>query len=123
MDKRDLLLYRAKVLLRTFNVNFPFNYISCFKLAEQAEGFERMAVTMKAVAELPGSLSVEERNLLSIAYKNVVASGRASWRVLSSLEMKEINRGDDEKASLIGEYRQQVESEVASMSCLALCDA
>jgi 14-3-3 protein epsilon len=44
---------------------------------------------MKAVAQQPQELSVEERNLLSVAYKNVVGARRASWRVLSSIESKE----------------------------------
>ena len=37
---------------------------------------------MKVVARMPTELSVEERNLLSVAYKNVIGSRRASWRVI-----------------------------------------
>ena len=52
------------------------------KLAEQAERYEEMVEYMKAVATAsPASedLSLEERNLLSVAYKNVVGArcGRA----------------------------------------------
>lgn len=43
---------------------------------------------MKAVATRPEELSIEERNLLSVAYKNVIGSRRASWRVISSIEQK-----------------------------------
>lgn len=42
------------------------------KLAEQAERFDEMVDHMKAVAQQPQELSVEERNLLSVAYKNVI---------------------------------------------------
>lgn len=42
------------------------------KLAEQAERYDDMADAMKAVTELDDELSNEERNLLSVAYKNVV---------------------------------------------------
>ena len=41
------------------------------KLAEQAERFDEMVDHMKSVATQPQELSVEERNLLSVAYKNV----------------------------------------------------
>ena len=58
------------------------------KLAEQAERFDEMVEHMKAVAQQPQELTVEERNLLSVAYKNVIGSRRASWRVISSIEQK-----------------------------------
>jgi 14-3-3 protein beta/theta/zeta len=44
------------------------------KLAEQAERYDDMTAAMKAVTEQGVELSNEERNLLSVAYKNVVRS-------------------------------------------------
>ena len=41
-------------------------------------------------------LTNEERNLLSVAYKNVVGSRRSSWRVISSIEAK-CDDGDKKK--------------------------
>ena len=41
------------------------------------------------VAALGQELSVEERNLLSVAYKNVIGALRASWRIISTIETKE----------------------------------
>jgi 14-3-3 protein epsilon len=58
------------------------------KLAEQAERFDEMVTDMKDVARQPQELTVEERNLLSVAYKNVIGSRRASWRVVTSIEQK-----------------------------------
>ena len=55
---------------------------------------------MKAVAEAGKDLTVEERNLLSVAYKNVIGCRRASWRVLSSIEEKEAN-GNNEALILV----------------------
>ena len=48
-----------------------------------------MVENMKKVATLDQELSVEERNLLSVAYKNVIGARRASWRIVSSIEQKE----------------------------------
>lgn len=46
------------------------------KLAEQAERYDDMAAAMKQVTETGVELSNEERNLLSVAYKNVVGARR-----------------------------------------------
>jgi len=48
-----------------------------------------MVENMKRVASSVQELTVEERNLLSVAYKNVIGTRRASWRILSSIEQKE----------------------------------
>jgi len=59
-----------------------------------------------------GELSVDERNLLSVAYKNVVGTRRASWRIISSIEQKEESKGSDKHVATIREYRQKIESEL-----------
>uniref|UniRef100_G3S3D6 14-3-3 domain-containing protein n=1 Tax=Gorilla gorilla gorilla TaxID=9595 RepID=G3S3D6_GORGO len=58
------------------------------KLAEQAERYDDMAACMKSVTEQGAELSNEERNLLSVAYKNVLGARRSSWRVVSGIEQK-----------------------------------
>jgi len=64
---------------------------------------------MKRVAALDVELTVEERNLLSVAYKNVIGARRASWRIISSIEQKEESKGGDEvKLALIKQYRGTV---------------
>jgi 14-3-3 protein epsilon len=45
-----------------------------------------MIESMKKVVESGQELNVEERNLLSVAYKNSVGSRRTAWRALSTLE-------------------------------------
>lgn len=67
-----------------------------------------MVESMKKVASLDVELSVEERNLLSVAYKNVIGARRASWRIISSIEQKEENKGAEEKLEMIRQYRSQV---------------
>merc|ERR1712038_135692 len=60
-------------------------------------------------------LSVEERNLLSVGYKNVIGARRASWRILSSIESKEKSKGNEEHEKAIKEYREKVEEELTGI--------
>ncbi|XP_020356488.1 14-3-3 protein beta/alpha-1 [Oncorhynchus kisutch] len=80
------------------------------KLAEQAERYDDMAASMKEVTEQGGELSNEERNLLSVAYKNVVGARRSAWRVISSIGQK--TEGSDKKLAMVNEYREKVEGEL-----------
>lgn len=70
---------------------------------------------MKNVAKLNEELTVEERNLLSVGYKNVIGARRAAWRILSSIEQKEESRGNEINAKRIKEYRNKVESELVNI--------
>lgn len=64
---------------------------------------------MKRVACLDQELSVEERNLLSVAFKNVIGARRASWRIISSLIQKEEHKGTPPKViALHEEYKSLV---------------
>jgi len=82
--------------------------ISRAKLAEQAERYDDMAAAMKKVTELAVEpLSTEERNLLSVAYKNIVGAKRSSWRVISSIQAKATD-----KEVLANEYRRKIEKEL-----------
>lgn len=85
------------------------------KLSEQAERYDEMKEYMKEVASSAnegGELSVEERNLLSVAYKNAVGSRRASWRIVSSVEQKEVSKGNNDNSDMGKEYRVKVEAEL-----------
>lgn len=89
------------------------------KLAEQAERYEEMVEFMEkvtgAAAEHGEELTVEERNLLSVAYKNVVGARRASWRIVSSIEQKEESRGNEARVATIRDYRAKIEAELDSI--------
>jgi len=74
-----------------------------------------MVESMKNVAKLNCDLTVEERNLLSVGYKNVIGARRASWRIMSSIEQKEESKGNDSNVKLIKGYRQKVEEELSKI--------
>ena len=92
------------------------------KLAEQAERYDDMAKTMKKVTEMGGKLSSEERNLLSVAYKNVVGSRRSSWRVISSIEQKmqqdtseAKHEANEAKQRMSREYKETITKELVQI--------
>ncbi|KAK9949421.1 hypothetical protein M0R45_004944 [Rubus argutus] len=84
-------------------------YVYMAKLAEQAERYEEMVSFMEklvvASTAAGSELTVEERNLLSVAYKNVIGSLRAAWRIVSSIEQKEEGRRNEEHVALVKQYR------------------
>ncbi|XP_013412894.1 14-3-3 protein epsilon [Lingula anatina] len=82
------------------------------KLAEQAERYDEMVEEMKIVAQQNIDLTIEERNLLSVAYKNVIGARRASWRIISSIETKQAQADDPKKLPMIKDYRLTVENEL-----------
>eukprot|EP00055_Hartaetosiga_balthica_P009956 m.41003 g.41003 ORF g.41003 m.41003 type:complete len:244 (-) comp6970_c1_seq1:47-778(-) len=84
------------------------------KLAEQAERYDDMAKYMNEVTMSDDELSAEERNLLSVAYKNVVGARRSSWRVVSSIEQKTAEPGSTRR-ELSSTYREQIEKELKTI--------
>mmetsp|Transcript_14870 Transcript_14870/g.27497 ORF Transcript_14870/g.27497 Transcript_14870/m.27497 type:complete len:254 (-) Transcript_14870:48-809(-) len=82
------------------------------KLAEQADRYEDMVSLMKSVVKQSPELTVDQRNLLSVGYKNVVGTRRTAWRTLSALESKEEKKGNTKNAELARLYREKVETEM-----------
>jgi len=85
--------------------------LDLIRVAETAERYEDMCqmvsqlVTMKSAKG--EDLDVDERNLLSVAFKNVVGAKRASWRTLAG-------GFDDVDEDLLVKYRGIVEEELSS---------
>jgi len=83
------------------------------RTAEAAERFDDMCTCMcelvKNAKANKTELSIDERNLLSVAFKNVIGARRASWRTLNA-------ESQDEKSSkLINSYKKQVETELKNI--------
>ncbi|KAH0505580.1 14-3-3 protein gamma [Microtus ochrogaster] len=84
------------------------------RLAKQAERYD-MAAAMKNVTELNEPLSNKERNLLSVAYKNLVGAHRSSGRVISSIEQKTSVDGNEMKIEMVRAYREKIEKELEAV--------
>lgn len=91
------------------------------KVSEQSERYEDMLETMKKVVNLGSELSVEDRNLLSVAYKNSISGRRSAWRALESLEKKEDSKKETRHVEHIREYKKKIQSELISI-CKDLID-
>lgn len=75
-----------------------------------------MVEAMKKVASMDLELTVEERNLLSVAYKNVIGARRASWRIITSIEQKEENKVCRKRGKIICSCRL-LNSAAATIHC------
>lgn len=81
---------------------------------ETTERFEAMRGYIKKVILMPGPLSVDERNLFSVAYKNCASPLRTSQRAFVQLETKEKNK-NSANLDLILLEKSKVESELTSL--------
>jgi 14-3-3 protein epsilon len=73
------------------------------------EFLEEMVKTKK------DDLSSDERNLLSIAYKNTISLRRQAIRTLLAYEMKEKKKDNSQYLNFIVEYKKKVENELINL--------
>jgi len=88
--------------------------VALARITETAERFEDMCTIMGKLVEKKKAtsqpLAVEERNMLSVAYKNVVGQRRSSWRTLFHDE--EAEEGSDLEKAQRKAYKNLVENEL-----------
>eukprot|EP00462_Mataza_sp_D1_P005263 CAMPEP_0175102112 /NCGR_PEP_ID=MMETSP0086_2-20121207/8230_1 /TAXON_ID=136419 /ORGANISM="Unknown Unknown, Strain D1" /LENGTH=269 /DNA_ID=CAMNT_0016376835 /DNA_START=32 /DNA_END=841 /DNA_ORIENTATION=+ len=82
--------------------------VNMARLSECSERYEDMCVFMRQLVlflcEGSQPLTTEERNLLSVAYKNVIGTRRASWRFFSTME--------DQQDETLTVYSSQIQKEL-----------
>jgi 14-3-3 protein epsilon len=77
------------------------------RVAEQAERFEDMVDFLKPVLDNKGaSVTSDERNLLSVAFKNLISSKRTAWRTISAIEQ---NPKYSKFGSSLADYKKKIE--------------
>ena len=86
-------------------------------IASHIHAHSEMVEAMKSIARLNTNLSIEERNLLSVGYKNLIGTRRASWRVVTAIESKEKEQGEPSsvKIQVIDKYRAKIEKELTDI--------
>jgi 14-3-3 protein epsilon len=82
-------------------------------LAEQCNRFEEMVEFLEEMLKnRDKDLNNDERNLLSIAYKNSVTPRRTALRTIMAYELKEKKKDNSTFLPFIQEYRKRVEEEL-----------
>ena len=80
------------------------------RVAEQAERFDDMVDFLRPVIKSKGAtLSIEERNLLSVGFKNLVSSKRTALRTISAIEQ---NPKYSKYSEPMGQYKKKIEDEL-----------
>jgi hypothetical protein len=92
------------------NSEHPTSLVEMAKLAEQAERYDDMVHYMKKLTHQCKKLTDEQRNLLSVAFKNVVGARRSAWRIMSSLESKQDDKSPQHKQII--KYKKKIETEL-----------
>jgi 14-3-3 protein epsilon len=85
-------------------------------LSEQCNRFEEMTEFLEEMLKgRDKDLNSDERNLLSIAYKNSLTSRRTALRTVIAYENKEKKKENSPFLSYIQEYRKKIEDELTKM--------
>ena len=80
------------------------------RVAEQAERFDDMVDFLKPILkEKGGDFSVEERNLLSVGFKNLIGGKRTAIRTIAAIEQ---NPKYTKFATALGDYKKKIETEL-----------
>ena len=85
-------------------------------LAEQCNRYEDMSDFLdEMVSNKKEGLTPDERNLLSIAYKNTISLRRTALRTLLAYEMKEKKKSESAYLAYIMEYKKKLEDELIEL--------
>ena len=80
------------------------------RVAEQAERFEDMVDQLEKVLQEKGAeVSSDERNLLSVAFKNLISSKRAACRTITAIEQ---NPKYSKFGDALANYKESIETKL-----------
>jgi 14-3-3 protein epsilon len=85
------------------------------RITEQSERFEETIKYMEEIVKnKKDDLTIEERNLLSAAYKNCVSTRRSAWRNIYGIEVKE-KTNNSKYLHLVTDLKELLEKELATL--------
>ncbi|KAF8655251.1 hypothetical protein AX16_003154 [Volvariella volvacea WC 439] len=87
-------------------------------LASEADRYEDAVAQLKSIInDFGGRLTVDERSLLSIAYKNITNKHRNSWRIIDNLEKVYSSRSSAQQRdlALMRRQRDRIENELTDV--------
>jgi 14-3-3 protein epsilon len=89
--------------------------LECAKNAEVTERYAEMVQYMQGIIKSGVSgdeITVEERNLISVGYKNIMSLLRSSWRTVHQKERDEENEGNEAELALVKAYKEHIAQEI-----------
>ena len=80
------------------------------RVAEQCERYDDMVEFLRPILkEKGGNFSVEERNLLSVGFKNLIGGKRTAIRTITAIEQ---NPKYTRFSTALGHYKKRIETEL-----------
>merc|ERR1712195_172688 len=100
----------GNLFLNTSQMSNVEENIFLARVAEQAERFEDMVDFLGKVLDTKGAdVSSDERNLLSVAFKNLISSKRAACRTIAAIEQ---NPKYTKYADALAKYKATIEEKL-----------
>lgn len=87
------------------------------RVAEQCERYDDMIEFLQVLKDKKNDLSVDERNLVSVAYKNEVTTRRSAWRAISTIAS---NAKYEQYEGVLKKYNDQIVAEMERI-CTEVC--
>lgn len=111
-------MIKSEVVPKASTMPLPDNLTDLLfmaKLMEEAERYDEMVLCIRRIVKLNSELNLEERTMLALAYKNVIAPLRNAWRVITTIEACESGREKTTSMNLITNLRKHFESELSAV--------
>lgn len=109
-NSREECVYLAKVAESAERYDGEVFYL--FYVQQSHDSSDMLEYVKGIIAYAKAHLSVEERSLLSVAYKNITGALRHSWRAITTIEEIENRKATRKEVLLMQKQRAGIEREL-----------